>query len=375
MFALVQMAAIAVTLATALCCAAEVRSNSPGSIPPDAASIDRLVAELGDASVHRRQDASQQLNQLGLLARPALLAAAHHALDPEIRGRAGGLLCVLPWGLTDDPSVAGRALGEYQSTDTNKRIAVIESMAGDVQSPAILLRLLREEPSDDVRWVIAQKLRQLADDSLQAKLRELNDDAPTLALAGWAWEPVDVQRAEDFLHRSADAALDRPADDHAELQQILSWLKARAMLSDQSDRAIDYSRRLVWQSGRDQMALAVANLFVEYAQLGPQRGFERDLITFSPFIGRAASALCSRSHSRAARPTADCAGILFRSCCGHRRKYPQPFYRWFISPGVQMDRFGRAGIQISYELPRRVGPAQPARCADGAGRLCRSIRK
>jgi tetratricopeptide (TPR) repeat protein len=105
-----------------------------------------------------------------------------------------------------------------------------------------------------------------------------------LALAGWAWESTDRARAEDFLRRAAQAAAEHPADDHSELLLLLNWLQARAMLSDQGGQAIEYARRIVWQSNKDALVDAVADVFAAYAQYGAGTGFQHDLEIFSPYM-------------------------------------------------------------------------------------------
>ena len=62
--------------------------------PADEATLDRLIAQLGAESWHKREAAAEHILRLGQRATPALERALEHA-DPEVRTRARALLARL----------------------------------------------------------------------------------------------------------------------------------------------------------------------------------------------------------------------------------------------------------------------------------------
>jgi tetratricopeptide (TPR) repeat protein len=283
-------------LACAVCLGVVGRSvaeTSPAAKPPVPTplnpDVQGLIDQLGSPNFGVRVAATEKLRtSTADRLRPALLDAAHHSPDPEIRQRAAKLLCDLNWSTADDARQIQLTLSDYRTPDPEKRTEVIARL-GAMGAPAVpaLLRLLGEEPSDDVRWAIVAAVR-LIGDHATAQERELKagaDDAPALAAEGWGWQPSDPERAAPLLRRAADLATTQPVDDHGEVDTILQMLIARAINRAEYADAVELYRRHMWYSELT-AEQEVQNLFALHAQYGPQPGFERDVRTYGAFFSQ-----------------------------------------------------------------------------------------
>lgn len=284
-------------LACAVCLGLVGRSlaeTSPAAKPPVptplSPDVQVLIEQLGSPSFQIRADATEKLRtSTADRLRPALLDAAHHSPDPEIRQRAAKLLCDLNWSTPDDPRAVQQTLGEYRTPEPEIRMGVIARL-GAMGAPAVpaLTRLLDEDPSDDVRWTIVGSLRLLGNVAVarERELKPQSEDAPSLAAQGWGWYQSDPERAAPLLRRAADAATTRPSDDHGEVDAILKVLIARAINRAEYADAVELSRRDMWYSDELTPEQEVQNLFALHAQYGPQPGFDRDVRTFGAFFGQ-----------------------------------------------------------------------------------------
>ena len=109
---------------------------------PDAATLDKLVADLGDERYNVRKQATDSLAKLGPLAEPALRRAMASATVEEVRIRAKQLLASM-----DDPQQrSGQALQQLRATllleriATPKAVAVLKKLAAGAQGANLTRR-------------------------------------------------------------------------------------------------------------------------------------------------------------------------------------------------------------------------------------------
>jgi tetratricopeptide (TPR) repeat protein len=266
--------------------AADTQRATPVALQPAVLNpaIRELFEQLAADDPKLRDDATQRLVNYGPLIRPALLQASRHAQPLELRFRAARVLCQMPWTTPQDPPAVQSVLQEYRSPQPEVRAAVVRRMGAVVGEPAFdaLLRLLAEEPGDDVRWTIVQQLRGFTAPALRSRLRgELqqnaaaaDDDLPNLAAQAWGWQSTDPERAAVLFRRCADLAAARgdATDDQGEIALILRLLVVRATNRGERDPGAELTRRLVLMGAEPPL-----ELFVFHAQHGPCRGLEQDI--------------------------------------------------------------------------------------------------
>jgi tetratricopeptide (TPR) repeat protein len=275
-------------------------------------NISELVQRLSDADPQVRRKASQDLSQIGLPARPELVKAARSP-DPEVRARAADLLRKLPWDVPTDPPRVRSLLKRYGQVNEPGREALIHQIGQIDGSEPALLRLLKEEPTDGVRWAIVVVLAGTRDAEQLKQIRETpgladGDDPAALLLLGRAWIDRDKPTALKYLRRAIDANESRPTDDSGLLAFAYENLTDDAMSRRDFDQAADLLRRRLPQSDRrawwrrrsapdllDELdsagmspSLAVLpRLMALHALFGPLDRFEFDARTWEPQDARA----------------------------------------------------------------------------------------
>jgi hypothetical protein len=96
-------------LSPARAIARQTRENSSSAFPPEVSQdtgpkrTDQLIEQLGSSRFQIRQNAAEQLWQMGVASRAALARAATHP-DQEIAKRAKEILVALDWGFRDPAS-------------------------------------------------------------------------------------------------------------------------------------------------------------------------------------------------------------------------------------------------------------------------------
>ena len=265
-----------------IACGSRCLAASPAasSLPAVSPSLNVLLEQLTAESFKTREEAGRRLSNEGERIRPALLDAAHHGESPELRCRAEQLLSALPWSLPTDPPEVRQVLTAYRSPNAEARIAAVRNLGAlEVLAFDALLRLLAEEPCDDVRWVIVEQLHHFTGDAQRERLRRLAttaDDAPLLAAAGWAWMPGDPGKGLRLLGRSADLAAPHALEDAQELLLVLKTLYVRALNVGHYEEAIGRMRQMILYNDRP-LSEAMLELLAVHAEDGPQRGFEDDV--------------------------------------------------------------------------------------------------
>ncbi|HVT89203.1 MAG TPA: hypothetical protein VHD56_10155 [Tepidisphaeraceae bacterium] len=259
--------------------------------------VDSLIWSLNDADSQKRIQAENELARLGLSARPALVEASRSS-NPSIAAAASRLLLAQPWFSDKDPYPVQILLNGYGTSNEAERIKVISNLAqlpGEVSHPA-LLRLIMEDPSEDVCWkivtVLCPPINKVVPDpgiqhlALREMARRLNpsDARPAaLVLAGRAWIWKDRAKALDYLARALRAESRRASYDDNELDFAFDRLAQAAVAEHRYDDAAQLRRDQSARIGVTQNSnfRAVYELFFLHGNYGPLKGFEGDVQRFS----------------------------------------------------------------------------------------------
>jgi tetratricopeptide (TPR) repeat protein len=228
--------------------------------------------------------------------------AALRSGDPEQRARAGDVLRRLPWYLPTDPPDIQSALQSYGAAPGDEmRATIISRLANEEAGAPVLLRLLVEEPSELIRWLIVSMLvddreisthRYLRDAKFQKKLRELDvtqDDPPVLVVCAKAWLERDRARALGLFRRAVDSDQSHPASDHGVLAIAYDELIANHIRQRQFDQALVVIRQAIprdasedanrWRAV-DAKSPNLAALVALHRYFGPISGLREDTRTW-----------------------------------------------------------------------------------------------
>ena len=274
---------------------------APEDAEPAKPSVEQLVLRLTLSDPHQREEAAKALVNLGAEARPAVMRAMRSG-DPELRAGAARVLLQLPWYLPDDSPGVRRVLEQYGKGDIPRRIGAIHDLSRLTNHGfAALERLIVEEPSDVVKWVIVTKVRECYREPVLERFRQLAPDtteghsAPLLAAAGHAWFVKDLRRGAALLRAAVDADLNRPAEEGGELLFAYERVEHVLLLDARHEELADLLRlraaRVPAQDAdrehRDELAsppTGVLDLFALHARFGPLKGFDRDVERWSAWL-------------------------------------------------------------------------------------------
>jgi tetratricopeptide (TPR) repeat protein len=195
---------------------------------PTEADVPRLVRELGDDNFQVRERAGELLKQVGIVARPALLAAAR-SKDPEVRFRASALLSQMTWYTRDDHEEVKKLLAGYNGQAPRHRVEMVISWlvrtddTAEKQVPLarripVLVRILRFEEDGLVCRATVQALEALT----VVAPPERAEATAVLARAA----PGEPRSTGDWLVRYC-AAADDPARSAAHLERAIREERAR----------------------------------------------------------------------------------------------------------------------------------------------------
>jgi tetratricopeptide (TPR) repeat protein len=252
-----------------------------------------LIDQLADPDPALRQQAADALTKVGSRARSALLEAVASG-DPQIAPRASDVLLSIPWYESTDPIVVKQLLQDYGKHETGDRARVAEMLAqfpAHISAPA-LVRLVQQDPSPTVRWMIMRTISQhMFDEEMARALREVDVShagAPLLAAAARAWLSVDSNKAMSLLQRAVALEEHQPSFDSGALDfafdLLVSSAKAKKHL-DQAAQLLRLQAKRERQLGDDDPS-AVYELFALHAQYGPINGLSDDLRQFEAYLGR-----------------------------------------------------------------------------------------
>jgi tetratricopeptide (TPR) repeat protein len=270
-----------------------------------AQSADALISSLADPDAQVRENAAAQLTRIGVSARPALVAASRSE-DAAIASGASRVLLTLPWYRPEDPPEVRQLLADYGGAEEPGRIMVVSQLAElhDGTGLPALLRLVCEDPSEDVCWVIVKMFpdprerrvgggapeRDPRIGTLSKLIRELDppDTRPAaLVLSAHAWLSKDRNRAIGMLRRALQTETGRPTYDDGELDFAFDTLADVAAGQRRYDEAADLRRLQARRIGltRDTYPTPIFELFVLHGKFGPLAGFDQDVRSFRRYFG------------------------------------------------------------------------------------------
>jgi tetratricopeptide (TPR) repeat protein len=268
-------------------------TTAPATGP--ASTANALVAALSSKDVAAQSRAARELEKMGPAARPALLRGVNGD-DPLVRMAAAPLLLRLPFDRAEDPAEVRPLLQSYGRGDVAARKAAVVKLT--VQSraaaPALLLRLIREDPSEEVRWSILGQIRRIGNGGQPAAAAPQDiPRAPNLALAGLAVGRSDPNLSMALLERVIELEGRRPT---AEPEVLLTYLDLATLYTQRRrfEDAADLHRRAYVRNPAARFSRAdepgttdhLVMLFTLHARVGPLRGFSDDLVTFGSDLGR-----------------------------------------------------------------------------------------
>jgi tetratricopeptide (TPR) repeat protein len=158
-----------------------------------------------------------------------------------------------------------------------------------------LLRLLQEEPSDQVKWFVVSLLRGRHLPGDLAALRDMpvtsaSRSAPLLAAVGWAWQGKDPAKAQAILREAVAVEAVHPSLDAGAMDFAFNVLVREAVASQRYNEAAALLRRRCIRAGsvtsEQRLVDGVAELFALHARFGPLQGWEEDQRVFAAYLTR-----------------------------------------------------------------------------------------
>jgi tetratricopeptide (TPR) repeat protein len=246
------------------------------------AKIASLIEQLRSDDSTARQSAAAAIVAMGNAARPAIITLAA-SQDPGVHEQAAQILLQLPWYLPGDPPEVKKLLVGYGSPEVDVRRTTIGALAilHDGIGLDALDRLVREEPSPAVQWMIVSCLRQLGNlDPFRAAQPDANNSR-LLALCGYARVTFDPPGAIEYLRQCAELEFADPVDDGGEFDFVINLLCDSACDQKNYREAANLRRReLARGSAADDSGIpkALAGLFALQADYGPIQGLQEDMV-------------------------------------------------------------------------------------------------
>lgn len=265
-------------------------AGEPAPATQQANSTWLLIARMGSSNPATREQAVSQIMSMGRTGREVVVEALNSE-DPQIRTVAAGLILRFPFDEPDDPPGLVDILSQYGRMHASNRAGSLGSIADAAgnKAGAVLLRLIRAEPDDSVRWAMFGYIRRgIARDLLPppAKLDAGSSRAPNIALAGWAWEKAAPARAVSLYRRCLDAEREAPTIDSGEADYVFQTLVNVALSSHRYDDAaevyrVQHARRAHAGDADEERADPLDSLFYLHATRGPLVGFDSDLHAYA----------------------------------------------------------------------------------------------
>jgi tetratricopeptide (TPR) repeat protein len=276
-------------LAMFLCGLPLPATTAPRGLENAAPDIQSLIARLADPDPRVRDQTAGQIVEVGVSARPAVLAAWRSG-DPRIVPAAARLLLQLPWTSRRDAPAIRQLLRDYGAKDESARQEAAKALLRLPGGSSALIRILREDPSDTLSWTAYVLLVLLQDESADAQLRALdlnNERVPVIVASARAWLSSDWKKGLTLLGHALDADRRRSTRDQGYLNFAFDLLTADAVESGRFDQAAEWRRRQALRaaSGVDP-SRAVLSLFALHGNFGPLAGFDDDRQSFEDDLAR-----------------------------------------------------------------------------------------
>ncbi|MDP9173301.1 MAG: hypothetical protein M3O30_05485 [Planctomycetota bacterium] len=305
--------------------------TEPSTQPnPNDPKIASLIANLSSDDASVRQSAANDLITIGAPARPAVINAMHQN-DPGVREQAAQIILVLPWSLPEDPENVRKLLSDYGKPEVAARRAIVQQLAeldianaptvpapapmpatpltipppgpskdlapsatsdpasspqsgqGATAPASALCRLVSQDPSPDVRWTIVGRIRERDQGPEMARFRAIEpypDDAPMLALCGFAHLEFDQVKAIKYFQKCAEIEFASPNDDDGEFEYVIRALADLDCNQKKYEAAAELRRRQIARGSTVDDAgaqSALTELFVLHGDFGPLSGIDDDI--------------------------------------------------------------------------------------------------
>lgn len=242
-----------------------------------------LINQLAHPDAGMREQAIEELTEMGADARPALKKALDHP-RPAIADAARELLMKLPWSRPTDPQQAKSLLDRYGELPPDDRAEKLHGLFThpDPNVRKVGLRVIADETGDVVIW------RGLAVGDVDEIWKTLLKDAkpegqhPAIVhlLARLADQNHDDARAEELYTLLLDREVAHPTATVEQLNGAIAWLRDRAKTPAQIARLTKYLSHLIALGADDETAKEpLLDLLLLHARHGPLPGVLRDLAT------------------------------------------------------------------------------------------------
>jgi hypothetical protein len=178
-------------------------------------------------------------------------------------------------------------LQNYGSFPVPKRInfpkAIVD--AAGPQAPRVLLRLMREEPNEEIRWAIVTLFRTVVGRKGLPPVEAFDlsgGRAANVALAAWARQPTDPAAAMRLYRRCVEMEMLEPTQDGGAADFVFQALFRAAVAARDFDRAAgvfraQYARRPASIEQPEGASNKLDDLFALHATFGPLAGFATDV--------------------------------------------------------------------------------------------------
>jgi tetratricopeptide (TPR) repeat protein len=271
--------------------------------------VDELIARLADPDATVRQKVENELTAMGERSRSKLVEACRSD-SPAIASAASRVLMAMAWFRVEDPTAIKQKLADYGRSDEPGRIRIVSEIASEMERPGVqvLLRLIVEDPSEDVCWKIVTSLQRRRDARTLELVRRLDPPdsrSAALVLVARAWEFKDRNRAVALLNRAIEAESRRQSFDDGELDYAFELLIKAAIGRQEYDEAARLRREQAARIGvtRDSYPSPVFHLFALHGNYGPLAGFEDDVQKFQQYLAHPQVMYgLSKAYQRAGRP-------------------------------------------------------------------------
>jgi tetratricopeptide (TPR) repeat protein len=283
---------------------APIRAQQPPAARNE--QIQKLIQQLADEDPTLRREAEVALTAMGSDSRAALLAAARDR-DPTVATTASRILLTLPWSADEDSPEVKSLLSVYGNMPEASRIGIIGTIAKRDLGKNALLRLIVEEPSEDVCWSIVTQFRDEHDAATLERIRAIvppDDRSAALTLVGNAWRSKDRSKAAEYYRKAIELESRRPTFDDDELDSAFDLLANDATLKDDFDAAAAVRRQQSARVGvtRSNFPRPVYDLFILHAFYGPLKDFDTDIQAFGPYLSDPVVMYClAKAYARQGR--------------------------------------------------------------------------
>lgn len=273
---------------------------SPAAQTPNP-TTDELIAGLASDDASARQAAADRLVSMGDSVRTAVMAATHSG-DPQTSSQAQQVLLRLPWYQSDDHPAVKQILKDYTTYKTpppnadavshdTQRMNAADALAGleNFAGFPALIRLVAEDPDQQVRWWIVHDLRTHDDGSHLISLRRIDvpaDNPPLEALCGLAWLDAGSPNAVPLFQEVFDAEFKQPGDQDPEVGFFVDCLVDCQIEKNKLNDAATLLRRQLSRDGavdHQGTPKALLRLLTLQANFNSIPGVEDDLKLAAPY--------------------------------------------------------------------------------------------